>query len=121
MGAPVAGGGGRLGYQSRRGAAPWGRWIHRRASAIGIERGRRLSLAERWVGAGPRRGGLWWRTGRRHRWCSSARGGVTSLYRWHACSQVTGGRTGGGARGNAWPYDTGRTADRGAVVRRRGA
>jgi hypothetical protein len=56
-------------------------------------------LAERWIGAGPRRGGLWWRTGRRHRRCSSAQGGVTSLYRWRACSLVTGGRTGGGASG----------------------
>jgi hypothetical protein len=40
-----------------------------------------------------------WRTGRRHRRCSSARGRVTSLYRWRVCSLATGGRRGGGASG----------------------
>jgi hypothetical protein len=53
-----------------------------------------------------------WRTGRRHRRCSSARGRVTSLYRWHACSLSTGGRTGGGASGER---STGRhRSDRGS-------
>jgi hypothetical protein len=48
VGAPAAGGGGRRDYQSRRGAAPWGRWIRRRALAVGIEGGERLS----WLSGG---------------------------------------------------------------------
>jgi hypothetical protein len=34
------GGSGRHDCQSRRGAAPWGKWVHRRALVVGIEGGK---------------------------------------------------------------------------------